>query len=114
MRTKKHLIRTAVITGAAGMVLSGLAPATASAATDEASGHKICPAGQQVRVWSFTQGDTVTHYWFSDNGTHGNESRDIGMMGEDTQTFTLQRDVYWRVVVEGEVDTHLAAGAECY
>lgn len=113
MRTKNHAVRTAVAAGVSGLVISGLAPLAAAAETVDQSGHKVCPAGQQVRVWSVTQGDNVKHHWYSDNGTYGTDAREIGLMGADTQTFTLQRDVYWRVVVEGP-RTSIAAGAECY
>lgn len=110
---KKGILRIAAAAGVAGLALSGVAPLTASAETQDISGHKRCPAGQQVRVHSFTGGDTVTHYWSTDTGQYGHETRDIGIGSADTQTFTLQRDVYWRVVVEGPV-VALHAGAKCY
>lgn len=114
MRAKKHMMRTAVAVGVAGLAFSSLAPVTASA--DEIvskSGHKVCPAGQQVRVWSLSWGESVKHHWYSDNGTYGTDARDILIGPVDTQTFTLQRDVYWRVVAEGP-RPNIEGGAKCY
>lgn len=113
MRPKSRIMRTAAAAGVAGLALSALAPLTATAETADTSGHKRCPVGQQVRVHSFTGGDKVTHYWSTDTGKYGHETREIVVGSVDTQTFTLQRDVYWRVVVEGPV-VALHAGAKCY
>lgn len=113
MRTKKNIIGLAATVGVAGLALSGVAPLTASAETAEKSGHLTCPVGQQVRVHSYAGGDKVTHYWSTDTNKHGHESREIVIGSVDTQTFTLQHDVYWRVVVEGPV-VALDAGAKCY
>jgi|SRR5690625_2973592 len=115
MATKHHLLRSAVV-GFGAVVMTATASITAQAnESAEESGHLTCPPGTQVRVWSLAWGDEVTHYWYSDNGQHGADVRDLDpYLGPgDTQTFTLQRDVYWRAVAEG-TRPNISAGAECH
>ncbi|HLR96486.1 MAG TPA: hypothetical protein VK053_18320 [Jiangellaceae bacterium] len=113
MAAKHHILRTAAV-GLATVAVTATASVAAHAASDEESGHLTCPAGTQVRVWSLAGGDEVTHYWYSDNGKHGADVREIvGFGAVDSQTFTLERDVYWRVVAEG-TRPNVEAGAECH
>ena len=116
MAAKHHILRTAAV-GFAAVAVTATASVTAQAAhVDEESGHLTCPPGTQVRIWSNAGGDTVTHYWYSDNGKHGSDVWDIShRLGPvDNQTFTLQRDVYWRVVAEGPMPPNIFAGARCH
>lgn len=94
-------------------------PALIRSGSVSRSGHKVCPRGQQVRVWSFvgSQGGTVSHSWYSDYGpTHDTDSWSLPSWGfQDNQTFTLQRDVYWTVravSASGRTPT-ISAGAAC-
>lgn len=110
-----HSFRRVAAVLIAAVALTLAVPAAAQATdTAEKSGHKKCPAGQQVRVYSVSQGGQVSHYWEATNDNYGSDTRAPKMWGVDLQTFTLERDVYWRAVVKGPRAVLQTAGAACY
>lgn len=116
MKLKHNFRRVAAAFLAAGALTFAVPAAAAAQATEsiEKSGHTTCPAGQQVRVFSVSNGGHVSQYWSATNDAYGSDVRAQKLWGVDMQTFTLERDVYWRVVVEGIRPTLHTAGGACF
>lgn len=66
------------------------------------SGHKVCPPGQQVRIYSAQTGGIakLTHYWSAADSHYGHKVWDPISLSTN-HTFTLHSNVYWRVVAKG-------------
>lgn len=97
-----------------GLVFTTALPAHAG--TVDQSGHKVCPVGKQVRIYSYAStgfNGKITHYWSAVDDHYGHKVWKPGLPPTDSQTFTLHRNVYWRVVAEGSRPKIMSAGARC-
>lgn len=105
----------AVADSADPAAVDGSSEVTPQDGTKSKSGHLRCKSGQQVRVYSFAQGSTITHK-FTARGKSTSDKFKGGPYLADNQTFTQEREVSWKVTVTTYAGrSNLpSAGAACY